>query len=179
MVIGKLLGTSHARVYRHLAKNLGDSFMEAEIVSATRVSRSAVNLAVRDLAKSGFIDCESRGRTRFYSADPADLVLRQFKVWETLLMLRPVVVQLRPLARRVVLFGSAAEGLDTAESDLDLFIVAPNRKSVRAVLEDTIDGRRIQAVIVSEQELAVLKSEDPAFFAQVQRGLILLQDGNA
>ena len=94
-------------------------------------------------------------------------------------MLRPVVVQLHPLARRVVLYGSAAEGLDTAESDLDLFIVAPNRKSVRAVLEDTIDGRRIQAVIVSEQELAVLKSEDPTFFAQIQQGLILLQDGNA
>ncbi|MCJ7824047.1 MAG: nucleotidyltransferase domain-containing protein [Anaerolineales bacterium] len=179
MVIDKLLGTSHARVYRHLAKNLGVSFMEAEIVSGTGVSRSAVNLAVRDLAKRGFIDCEKRGRTRFYSADPSDLVVRQFKVWEKTLILQPVVDQLRPLARRVVLFGSAAEGLDTAESDLDLFIVAPNRKSVRAALMQTVEGQRIQAVIVSEQELAVLKSEDPTFFARVQQGLILLQDGNA
>jgi Tfp pilus assembly protein PilW len=179
MVIDKLLGTSHARVYRHLAKNLGVSFMEAEIVSATGVGRSAVNLAVRDLAKSGFIDCESRGRTRFYSADPSDQVIRQFKVWETALNLKPVVDQLRPLVRRVGLFGSAAEGLDTVESDLDLFIVAQDRKSVRAVLEDTVDGRRIQAVIVSEQELAVLKNDDPTFFAQVQQGLVLLQDANA
>ena len=153
--------------------------MEAEIVSATGVGRSAVNLAVRDLADSGFIDCESRGRTRFYSTDPADLVVRQFKVWETALNLQPLVEQLRPFTRRVVLFGSAAKGLDTAGSDLDLFIIAPNRKSVRAVLEDTVDGRRIQAVIVSEQELAVLKSEDSTFFTQVQQGLILLQDDNA
>ena len=179
MIIDKLLGTSHARVYRHLAKNLGVSYMEAEIVSATGVGRSAVNLAVRDLADSGFIDCESRGRTRFYSTDPADLVVRQFKVWETALNLQPLVEQLRPFTRRVVLFGSAAKGLDTAGSDLDLFIIAPNRKSVRAVLEDTVDGRRIQAVIVSEQELAVLKSEDSTFFTQVQQGLILLQDDNA
>jgi len=153
--------------------------MEAEIVSATGVGRSAVNLAVRDLADSGFIDCESRGRTRFYSTDPADLVVRQFKVWETALNLQPLVEQLRPFTRRVVLFGSAAKGLDTAGSDLDLFIIAPNRKSVRTVLEDTVDGRRIQAVIVSEQELAVLKSEDSTFFTQVQQGLILLQDDNA
>lgn len=179
MVIDKLLGTSHARVYRHLAKNLGVSFMEAEIVSATGVGRSAVNMAVRDLANSGFIDCEKRGRTRFYSADPDDLVVRQFKVWETALNLQPVVDQLRPMARRVVLFGSAAKGLDTAGSDLDLFIVAPNRKSVRAVLDNALDGRQIQAVIVSEQELAVLKHDDPAFFTQVQQGLILLEDANA
>ena len=152
--------------------------MEAEIVSATGVGRSAVNVAVRDLADSGCIDCERRGRTKFYSTDPDDLVVRQFKIWETALNLQPVVDQLRPTARKVVLFGSAAEGLDTVESDLDLFIVAPNRKSVRAVLEDTVDGRRIQAVIVSEQELAVLKREDLAFFTQVQRGLILLQNGN-
>ena len=129
MIIDKLLGTSHARVYRHLAKNLGVSYMEAEIVSATGVGRSAVNLAVRDLADSGFIDCESRGRTRFYSTDPADLVVRQFKVWETALNLQPLVEQLRPFTRRVVLFGSAAKGLDTAGSDLDLFIIAPNRKT--------------------------------------------------
>ena len=179
MAIDKLLGTSHARVYRYLAKNLGVSFMEAEIVSATGVGRSAVNVAVRDLAKSGFIDCESRGRTRFYSADPADQVVRQFKIWETALLLKPVVDQLRPMARRVVLFGSAAKGLDTAGSDLDLFIVASNRKSVRAVLNHALDGRQIQAVIVSEQELAVLKREDPTFFTQVQQGLILLQDADA
>ena len=178
MVIDTILGTSHAKVYRHLAKNLGVSFMEAEIVSATGVGRSAVNLAVRDLADSGFIDCERRGRTKFYSTDPDDLVVRQFKVWETTLNLQPVVDQLRPLVRRAVLFGSAAEGLDTVGSDLDLSIVAPNRKSIRAVLEDTVDGRRIQAVIVSEQELAVLKTEDPTFFTQVQQGLILLQDVN-
>jgi len=100
-------------------------------------------------------------------------------VWETALNLQPLVEQLRPFTRRVVLFGSAAKGLDTAGSDLDLFIIAPNRKSVRTVLEDTVDGRRIQAVIVSEQELAVLKSEDSTFFTQVQQGLILLQDDNA
>lgn len=48
MIAKRLLGTSHARVYQHLARHVGESQMEAEIVAATDVSRSAVNLAVRD-----------------------------------------------------------------------------------------------------------------------------------
>ncbi len=178
MFIDKLLGTSHARVYRYLTKDIGKSFMEAEIVSATGVRRSAVNLAVRDLAKHGLIDRERRGRTSFYSADPADPIARQFKVWETTLKLQYVVDELRQYVRKIVLFGSAAEGLDTTGSDIDLFIVGQDRNSVRAIIDNFDGGRRIQAVIASEQDLAALKSEDPAFFSQILRGLILLEDAN-
>lgn len=175
MLINKLLGTSHARVYRFLTRNIDKSFMESEIVSAVGVRRSAVNLAVRDLAQHGLINREIRGRTSFYSADPTDPIARQFKIWETTLRLQYVLEKLRPLVRKVVLFGSAAEGQDTARSDIDLFIIGQDRNSVRAITGDFNEDQRIQAVIVSEQDLAVIKSEDPAFYSQIQRGLILFE----
>ena len=175
MLIDKLLGTSHARVYSYLTKNIGKSFMESEIVSAVGVRRSAVNLAVRDLAKHGLIHRESRGRTSFYSTDPADPIARQFKIWETTLRLQYVVEKLRPIVRKIVLFGSAAEGLDTAQSDIDLFIIGQDRNSVRAITGNFDEDQRIQSVIVSEQDLAVIKSEDPAFYSRIQRGLILFE----
>lgn len=175
MMLEKLLGTSHARVYRHLARRLGEGLMEAEIVAATGVSRSAVNVAVRDLVKSGLIRRQARGRTGFYSADPADRVVRQFKVWETTAQLVPILARLASVARRVVLFGSAAQGIDTAESDLDLFIVGPDKRPIRQALAPSIGGRRIQVVVVTEQELASLKKEDSAFYAQVREGLVLLE----
>lgn len=171
----KLLGTSHAKVYQFLAHQPGEKHMEAEIVGATGVSRSAVNLAVRDLAGAGLIVCESRGRLKFYSADPADPVVRQFKVWETVLSLAPVLGRLRTIARRVVLFGSAARGADATGSDIDLFIVGSDRKAIQAIMKSPVKERRIQAVIVSNQELASLKAEDPTFYDQVQQGLILLE----
>ena len=178
MLTDKLLGTRHARVYRYLTGNIGQSFMEAEIVSAIGVGRSAVNLAVRDLSEHGFIDRERRGRTSFYSVDPADPIARQLKIWETTLRLKYVVEKLHPFVRKIVLFGSAAEGLDTVGSDVDLFIVGQDRNSVRAIIGNFDEGRRIQAVIVSEQELATLKSDDPAFYSQIQRGLTLFEDTN-
>lgn len=171
----RLLGTSHARVYRHLPQRLGAPHMEAEIVAATGVSRSAVNLAVRDLAKAGRVVCESRGRSKFYSFDPADPVVRRFKVWETTPRLMPMLKRLRPVARRVTLFGSAAQGTDSAESDIDLFIVGTDRRAIRAAVRPSVQGRRVQAVVVSEQELASLKADDPAFHRQVQQGLVLLE----
>jgi len=177
MIIEQILGTSHARVYRHLARHVGESQMEAEIVAATGVSRSAVNLAVRDLAESGLIVCVSRGRTRFYSADPADPVVRQFKIWETTLFLEPMLRHLRAVARRVILFGSAAQGIDSPESDIDLFIVGSDRKAIRTIVKPNIDGRRIQAVIVSDQELVSLKEDDPDFYNRVKQGLVL-QEGS-
>ena len=175
MILEKLLGTSHARVYRHLARRLGEGLIEAEVVAATAVSRSAVNVAVRDLTKAGLIRRQARGRVGFYSADPADPVVRQFKVWETTVQLVSTVARLVSVARRVVLYGSAAQGIDTAESDLDLFIVGTDKRAIRQALEPSIDGRRLQAVVVTEQELASLKSEDPVFYAQVREGLVLLE----
>lgn len=175
MILERLLGTSHARVYHHLARRLGEGLMEAEVVAATGVSRSAVNVAVRDLEKAGLIRRQARGRAGFYSADPADRVVRQFKVWETTVQLASTLAKLEPVARRVVLFGSAAQGIDTPESDLDMFIVGPNKRAIRQALEPAVEGRRVQAVVVTEQELASLKVEDPAFYAQVRAGLVLLE----
>lgn len=173
--VERLLGTSHARVYQHLARHVGELRTEAEIVAATGVSRSAVNLAVRDLVEEGLVTCETRGRMKFYSADPVDPVVRQFKVWDITLRLAPVLKRLRPVARRVILFGSAAQGIDSAESDIDLFIVGPDRKAIRAAVKPVINGRQIQAVVVSDQELASLKADDPTFYDQVEQGLVLLE----
>ncbi len=176
MMLDKLLGTSHARAYRFLAQWPGKGFMEAEIVAGTGLSRSAVNLAMRDLADAGLVIRQARGRTRFYAADPSDPVVRQFKVWETTFLLAPRLREIQPIVRRVILFGSAARGADTPESDIDLFIIGEDRKAIRKVLDAPLDGRRVQAVIVSNQELSALKRDDPAFYRQVQAGIALYEE---
>lgn len=173
MILKKLLGTSHARAYWFLAAWPGRGYMESEIVAGTGLSRSAVNLAMRDLAQAKLVAREARGRTRFFSADPSDPVVRQFKIWETMLQLATVLGKLRPVARRVVLYGSAARGTDTRESDVDLFIVGEDRREIRKAVDVAVEGRRVQAVIVSDQELAALKRDDPAFYRQVEEGIII------
>lgn len=169
----ELLGSSQAKVLRFLCDHVGQSFYEAEIVEHTDVSRSAANLAARSLHQAGLLLKEQRGRMNFYAANDRHPFVRQFKVLSTVARLDPMLREIQPLARRVILFGSSAEGTDMAESDIDLFILAVDRKRVLDTIRQHSLDRAVQPVIVNSQELATLKEREPAFYAQVQRGIVL------
>lgn len=129
-----IFATSHGQVLRFLARHSGRSFYEQEIVEGTAVSRSAVNLAARSLWQAGLLHRQRRGRMNFYSADDHHPFVQQFKVLDTLARLEPLLQELRPLARRIVLFGSCAAGTNAAESDIDLFILSDDREQVMLAL---------------------------------------------
>jgi DNA-binding transcriptional ArsR family regulator len=169
----EVFATSQGQVLRFLAHHAGQSFYEQEIVERIDVSRSAVNLATRALHQAGLLLRERRGRMNFYAADDRHPFVRYFKVLDTIARLEPLLRELRPLARRVVLFGSCAEGTDTADSDVDLFILASDRNQVTATISHFHFDQRIQPVVVNSQELAAMKQEEPAFYAQVKRGIVL------
>ncbi len=172
-VYEEIFATSYARVLRFLAYHAGRSFYEQEIVERTGVSRSAVNLATRSLHRAGLLLLERRGRMNFYAADDRHPFVRQFKVLNTVAQLEPLLRALRSLARQITLFGSCAEGTDTPDSDVDLFIIAPERSRVMAVISHHHFERPVRPVIANSQELAAMKENEPAFYAQIQRGIVL------
>lgn len=172
-VFEPLFAASPARVLRFLARNTGKSFFEREIVEATGVSRSAVNLATRTLHQAGLLLCERRGRMNFYAADDRHPFVRQFKVLDTLVQLELLQKEMRPLVRQIILFGSCAEGTNTNESDIDLFILTSERSRVMALISQYPADHRIQPVILNNQELAAVKEKDAAFYEQVRRGIVL------
>jgi len=99
--------------------------------------------------------------------------VRQFKVLNTLAQLELLLRELRSFARRIILFGSCTDGTDTANSDVDLFILAAERSPVMAAISHCPLDRPIQPVVVNNQELAAMKQAEPAFYAQAQRGIVL------
>ena len=178
MIYEKLFATSHAQVLRFLARHVGRSFYEREIVESTGVSRSAVNLAANALYEAGFLKRERRGRMNFYTVNDRHPFVRQFKLLDTIALLEPLLTQLRPLSRRIVLFGSCAQGTDAADSDVDLFILTPDRSQVMALISHNRLERPVQPVIASNQELAAMKQNDRAFYEQVQQGIVLWEAVN-
>jgi len=74
---------------------------------------------------------------------------------------------------RIILFGSHARGNAGADSDVDLFILAADRSQVMAAVSHSDFDRPVQPIIVNNQELAAMKQAEPAFYAQVQRGIVL------
>jgi DNA-binding transcriptional ArsR family regulator len=172
-VYEEIFATSQARVLRFLADYVGQSFYEQEIVEGTGVSRSAVNLAARSLHQAGLLHKEQRGRMNFYAADDHHPFVRQFKVLNTITQLEPLLQALRPLTRQITLFGSCAEGIDTADSDVDLFILTSDRSQVMKIISRHGFKRPIQPVVLNNQELAAMKEQEAAFYVQVQRGIVL------
>jgi len=172
-VFESLFTASQGRVLRFLARNIGKSFFDGEIVAATGVSRSAVNLSTRALHQAGLLLRERRGRMNFYSADDRHPFVRQFKVLDNLAQIEPLLKGLRPLVRQMILFGSCAQGTNTSESDVDLFILSPERSQVMALISRYPAEFHIQPVILNSQELAALKEKDAAFYEQVRRGILL------
>jgi DNA-binding IclR family transcriptional regulator len=108
------------RVLTYLADSPSQAFFENQIAQGSGVSIASAHYAVHALADEGLLRRESRGRRVAYAVDLAQPVARQWKVLLTLTRLEPLLLALRPVADRVMLFGSCASGADHEDSDIDL-----------------------------------------------------------
>lgn len=164
------VATVMQEVLAFLAQNAQRVFYDREVAAETGLSRGAVNAALRALADSGLLLREERGRMKFYRASLEDPRVRSLKVVLNVTALAPLVKRMEGSALRVVLFGSAAEGRDVADSDIDMMVVTNQPEQVRRLLARY---PRVQAVVVTPAGLAELEQREPVFAAQVRRGVEL------
>jgi predicted nucleotidyltransferase len=161
-------------VLAFLCAHADRSFYGVELAGEAGLSRGGANRALRKLARAGLVDAEDRGRMRFYRARLADPRVRSFKTLLSIDALGPLLERLSRLALRVVLFGSAAEGTDLPDSDVDLLVVTNSPDRVRRVVSS--DGDALQAVVVTPVGLADLERDNAVFAAELKRGIVLWKE---
>ena len=100
-------------------------------LGAGDVSQSSVSRILRELVRAGIVACQPAGRANLYSLNlehlAAPSVVQLTGLRQALLDRLALAVaawDLRPLA--VWMFGSAARGAGTPESDIDLFVLRPD-----------------------------------------------------
>lgn len=158
-----------------LCQHPQESFYSGEIAEKTSLSKGGTNQSLRELAHQGILKTEKKGNMTFYSADLMSPSVRQFKILQNVALLETMVNKLRPLADRVVLFGSCAKGEDTQESDIDLLVVSREKDRIRSLIPETKAKRKIQLLLKSVQEYVLLETKEPVFFKEIQQGIILWQ----
>lgn len=94
------------------------------------------------------------------------------------MLIEPLVEDLKNISNRIVLYGSCARGMDTSESDVDLFVLSDNKEEVLEVVSSFRFPRgfeevRIQLIIKSPVELLEATGAEQAFIEEVERGIIL------
>jgi|SRR5467141_3323027 len=143
------------------------------------VSVGAASMILHSLEASGMLTVEQTGNMKFYQYDLSNPVSRQWKVLFNINRLKPLADMMVEVAERVVLFGSAAEGTDTRESDVDLFILAQDETVVKSVLRRFQKGysRSLSPIIMNAAGFARLRRQDLSLHENILRGRVLWERG--
>lgn len=165
--------TNSQKVLDFLASNPGKEFFPSEIRKATSISRAGVYFSLKELAKEGLVSKRKKGNAVLYSIIYNDSAIKQFKVLQNVLMLRPLVSRLKPLSKKVILYGSASRGENDPSSDIDLFILSKEPDAAKKAVSSIKSRQKIQIVIKTPSELADFKKDEKTYYNEVERGIVL------
>ena len=152
-------------------------FYQREIARMARVSVGATNQTLRVLSDREIVTRERRGRMFFYRYNLKNPVARQLKILSNVGNLDRLVKQLGEHSKRIILFGSCAEGSDVKNSDMDLFVLTDEKTRARETI-DQFKGRtnrRVAPIILSANEFVALRSKDKPLHDRILGGIVLWQ----
>jgi len=152
---------------------------EREVIRDAQISKGSANSILRRLSEAGILERRKAGRMVFYRFNSRNATARQLKILFNVHSLQNLVDQLKLHCRRITLFGSCAEGLDTSESDVDLFILTQNKERVMEEVSDYQRNleRNLSPIVLNANELVKLKSEDEPLYERIEKGIILWESG--
>ena len=173
-----LIATVNQKVLSLLVKFSDQEFYEREIARKLKISTGSANRALNELFSSGVVRRRREGKMYFYSIDSSNAILIEFKKMVNLLLIEPLVEELKKISSRIVLYGSCALGTDNSDSDLDLFIVSNSKKRVSNVINTFnfpmgFENIHIQPVIRTPVELLEARESEQTFMEEVERGIVL------
>ena len=155
------------------------SFFATELIELTGSGSGAVQRELKRLTSSGLVDVTLIGRQKHYQANRESPVFEELRglVVKTIAVAQPIRQALEPLADRVSLalvFGSAAQGRDTAASDIDLLLVSDQLTleevySVLIPVESQL-SRSIHLTLYTSKEYTDRRTAGGGFLANVLGG---------
>ena len=171
-----LFSTNCQKIMFFLILNPDKEYFDREISKLTGVSRAGTNFALRDLAKEGLILREKRGRMYFYKAPSDDILIKYLKILQNIILLRPLVEKIKKPSLRIILYGSSATGENTADSDIDIFIMTRDPNEVKKIIFKNELREKIQYVIKTPDDFIKSQKANSTFYHEVERGIVLWQE---
>ncbi len=173
-----LVSTNHQKVLSFLTKFSDQEFYEREIARKIGISTGSTNKVLNDLFSGGLLKRQQKGKMYFYIIDNTHPIFIHFKILNNVLLILPLVQKLKSLAKKIVLYGSCADGKDTSESDIDLFLVSGERERILQIIGNYSLGKgfediEIQPMIRSSTELLRNEKDDKEFLSLVREGIVL------
>ncbi|MFW6142052.1 MAG: nucleotidyltransferase domain-containing protein [Candidatus Saliniplasma sp.] len=158
------------KILKVLSADPNERLHVREIARQSEISPSTASNILRDLEQENMLAKEIVGRQTFYSVNMNNPVIKQFKVFDNVLNLYHIVHKIKEVSDKIVLFGSAAKGTNTKNSDIDLFIKTSSPDDVKG----RIKGYEIISPIITRPEdFTMFKKENEALYENIKRGIVL------
>lgn len=164
------------------------SMSEREIASILKVSHMSINRTMRELAELNLVNFVTIGKAHLWKVNRKSYTFRVLSeliygvsgIKEPLEDFKKILLKNLPktLIKRMILFGSVAEGIERANSDIDLFVLAKDEQS-KEKLEPQIEklsnlcfeiyGNRLAPYILTEDEMKQRKKIK--IISEINKGL--------
>jgi len=168
-----MLRTSELRILDYLTASVEGKGFVSQIARDTGISKGEVSKAVKVLKDGGLVSSEQNGRNMVCFVDRHLPVFIRLRTAFNLLEIMPKTAALRKCADKIVLFGSCAEGTDTAESDIDLLVITRDKAKAEKATRKIKFSRPVQWLVKTPQEYVVMNSKGKVFVEQISKGIIL------
>ncbi len=178
MLNSHIITTVNQKVLSFLAKFSDKEFYERQIARKIGIAYGSANRALNELHSTDAIKRRREGKMCFYSVDISNTTIIEFKKLVNTILIESLIERLKDISSRIVLYGSCAQGTDTSQSDLDLFIVSNDKEGVMEAISNFsfsqgFEDIHIQPVIKSPAELLEAGESEQAFLEEVERGIVL------
>jgi predicted nucleotidyltransferase len=183
MIKQVLITTVNQKILQFLAKYSDSEFYEREIARRIGVASGSANRALNELYAGGVVTRKQEGKMFFYSVVSSTPAIVEFKKLINIILIEPLIGELKDIARRIILYGSCAQGSDNSKSDIDIFIVTGRKEQVNSVIEKFhfpkgYEEIRIQAIIKTPIELLRSSEPEQVFLSEVEKGITLWESGS-
>jgi len=167
--------TPEQKILSLFAMNPGLAFYTRQIAKILKMSLGTTHASLRSLEKLNFLRSQAIGKTKIFELDIQGPIIQAFRVFNTILILEPLVDELKEVSRRIVLHGSYSKGTFSKDSDLDLLVVAENKNQALKLIDEAKrkTGLDIRPLIMNQLEWTKLEQTSPEFFDEISHGIIL------
>jgi predicted nucleotidyltransferase len=178
-----VITTVNQRILQFLAKYSDKEFHEREIARRIGVASGSANRALNQLYAFGVVKQRPEWRMLFYSIDSSNPAIIEIKKLINILLLEPLVRELKNITNRIILYGSCAQGMDNSKSDIDIFIITGKREQVNQVIVSFnfpkgYEEIRIQTIIKNPAEILKAGESEQVFISEVEKGITLWESGS-
>lgn len=168
-----MLRQSELKILDYLtASSEGKGFI-SQIARDTGISKGEVSKAVKVLKSCGLVDSQQNGRNMVCRVDRRLPVFARLRMTFNLIEVMSKIAGLRKHADKIVLFGSCAQGTDTADSDIDLLVITRDKQKADKAARAIKLSRPVQWVIKTPQEYVVLNNKEKVFAGEISKGIVL------